>query len=71
MNERIEELINKIWAKEYWDHPNTDKLLLAQLNRFAELLIKDCGVALNPMWQTPISRRQAHQLIKEHFGVKQ
>jgi hypothetical protein len=70
MNERIEELINKIWAKEYWDHPNTDKLLLAQLNRFAELLIKDCGVALNPMLRDMISRGQAHDLIKQHFGVK-
>jgi hypothetical protein len=43
MNERIEELINKIWAKEYWDHPNTDKLLPAQLNRLAKLIIEECA----------------------------
>jgi len=41
MNERIRELADKIWAEEYWDNPNTDKLLPAQLNKFAELLEKE------------------------------
>jgi hypothetical protein len=43
MNERIRELADKIWAEEYWDKPNTDKLLPAQLNRFAKLIVKECG----------------------------
>ena len=42
MNERIRELADKIWAEEYWDKPNTDKLLPAQLNRFAELIVREC-----------------------------
>jgi hypothetical protein len=42
MNKRIEELADKIWAEEYWTKPNTDKLLPAQLNRFAELIIMEC-----------------------------
>ena len=42
MNERIRELADNIWAEEYWNNPNTDKLLPAQLNRFAELIVKEC-----------------------------
>ncbi len=42
MNERIRLLADKIWAEEYWDKPNTDKLLPAQLNRFAELIVREC-----------------------------
>ena len=42
MNERIRELADQIWAEEYWDNPNTDKLLPAQLNRFAELIVREC-----------------------------
>lgn len=42
MNERIQELADKIWEEKYWTNPNTDKLLPAQLNRFAELIIAEC-----------------------------
>jgi hypothetical protein len=42
MNERIRQLVDKIWAEEYWDNPNTDKLLPAQLDKFAQLIIRDC-----------------------------
>ena len=42
MNERTRELADKIWAEEYWTDPNTDKLLPAQLNRFAELIVTEC-----------------------------
>jgi hypothetical protein len=42
MNERIKKLADKIWAEEYWDNPATDKLLPAQLNKFAELIVREC-----------------------------
>ena len=42
MNEQIQQLADKIWAEEYWGNPNTDKLLPAQLNKFAELIVKEC-----------------------------
>jgi len=38
--------------------------------RFAELIIQDCYVALFPALRDMISRGQAYDLIKEHFGVK-
>jgi hypothetical protein len=42
MNERIKKLADQIWAEEYWDNPNTDKLLPAQLAKFAELIVQEC-----------------------------
>jgi hypothetical protein len=41
MNERIQNLKDKIWTEEYWTNPNTDKLLPAQLNKFAELIVQE------------------------------
>jgi hypothetical protein len=37
----------------------------------AELIVKDCGVALSPMLRDMISRGQAYDLIKQHFGVEE
>ena len=42
MNERIRDIKDKLWSEEYWNNPNTDKLLSAQLNRFAELIVEEC-----------------------------
>ena len=67
MNERIRKLADKIWKEEYWDNPNTDKLLPAQLNRFAELIVGECvGIAdeYDGVGSTIVSR------IKEHFAVE-
>ena len=38
--------------------------------KFAELIVKECRVALTPMLRDMISRGQAYNLIKEHFGVE-
>ncbi len=39
--------------------------------KFAELIIEDACRALNPMLRDMISRGQAVDLIKQHFGVEQ
>jgi hypothetical protein len=39
--------------------------------KFAELIVKECGVALTPMLRDMISRGQAYNLIKQHFGVEE
>ncbi len=77
MNERIRELADKIWAEEYWDNPNTDKLLPAQLNRFAELIIAECAQAcINMGNEYEIKSAGQYQAelfafaIKKHFGVE-
>ena len=69
MNERIQNLKDKIWTEEYWSNPNTDKLLPAQLNKFAELIVGECCRALNPMLRDMISRGQGVDMIKLHFGM--
>ena len=71
MNQRIQELANEIWAEEYWDNPNTDKLLPAQLNRFAKLIVSECMDVLDPGENQVIARFQARQWLAEHFGIKE
>jgi hypothetical protein len=73
-NERIRELtkqvdgvvINKmmIGTKQY-------KFLEKDLEKFAELIVRECGVALSPMLRDMVSRGQAFDLIKKHFGVEE
>jgi hypothetical protein len=40
------------------------------LDLFADLIVQECGVALSPMLRDMISRGQAVELIKKHFGVE-
>jgi hypothetical protein len=65
MNERIRELMIKA------DYPAPELALRAQA--LVELIVKECGVALNPLVQNRnvISRGQAFDLIKQHFGVEE
>jgi len=66
MNERIQVLTDKIWAEEYWTKPDTDKLLPAQLNKFAEMIVRECaGVA------DQAEPYRSSDLILKHFGVDQ
>jgi hypothetical protein len=37
--------------------------------KFAQLIVKECGVALSPMLRDMISRGQAYDLIKQHFEM--
>ena len=80
MNERIEELADKIWAEEYWTKPNTDKLLPAQLNRFAELIVRECIGCCEQVISDPVPEsvdtwlnggEQCIDEIKKHFGVEE
>jgi len=41
------------------------------MERYTELVVRECGVALNPMLRDMISRGHAHDLIKEHFEIKE
>jgi len=42
-----------------------------ELVKFAELIVTECGVALSPMLRDMVSRGQAFDLIKKHFGVEE
>ena len=80
MNERIRELADKIWADEYWTKPNTDKLLPAQLNRFAELIVRECMRMCEVTEMSFVTHDcdveasgaiTVKQFIAEHFGVEE
>ena len=71
MNERIEELAirvvgpSRLHGGEFALFGNKD------VEKFAELIIKECGVALSPMLRDMVSRGRAYDLIKQHFGVEE
>ncbi|CAB4133253.1 hypothetical protein UFOVP257_99 [uncultured Caudovirales phage] len=85
MNEQIQNLKDKIWTEEYWTNPNTDKLLPAQLNKFAELIVKECADlythddVMAPVGQSAYGEayqdgwiegtKAYRETILEHFGV--
>ena len=77
MNERIKQVTDKIWTEEYWTNPNTDKLLPAQLNKFAELIVQECVKVVDAMADPEDSERyfwaiqNASTKIKQHFGVEE
>jgi hypothetical protein len=68
MNERIRLLAEQAGYEKdmfgigHWDMPECKK--------FAELIVRECGVALSPMLRDMISRGRAVELIKKHFGVE-
>jgi len=46
-----------------------DKWIEVYNEKFAELIVKECSVALSPMLRDMVSRGQAFDLIKKHFRV--
>jgi len=68
MNERIEELAQ--CNERILNFFQTGPVQRAAIEEFAELIVKECGVALSPMLRDMISRGQAFDLIKKHFGVE-
>ena len=80
MNKQIQNLKDKIWTEEYWTNPNTDKLLPAQLNRFAELIVRECIGCCEQVISDPVPKSvdtwlnggsQCIDEIKQHFGVEE
>ena len=81
MNERIKKLAEQ--AEQFaddtmnadpakYDKPGQVKVWRELMQgKFAELIVKECGVALSPMLRDMVSRGQAYNLIKEHFGVEE
>jgi hypothetical protein len=70
MNERIKELLKQA-TKEVDPYDRVWVFSKVNHEKFAELIVKECGVALRPMLRDMISRGQAFDLIKKHFGVEE
>ena len=75
MNERLTELYRSCRPKEALasqdEYKSANVLLGTEVEKFAELIVRECGVALSPMLRDMVSRGQAFDLIKEHFGVEE
>jgi hypothetical protein len=64
MNSRIQELAEQATVWKDANHGYTfDK------EKFAEAIIRECCIALNPMLRDMISRGQGVDMIKLHFGT--
>jgi hypothetical protein len=70
MNEKVKQLADKIWAEEYWNDPNADKLLPVQLNKFAQLIVRECAdFADEHNSEVEGVTLGVGKAIKQHFGV--
>ena len=67
MNERIRQLARQVDLYAFVSDESIDP----DIEKFAELIVKECCVALNPMLRDMISRGQGADLIKKHFGVEE
>jgi hypothetical protein len=72
MNERIRELYEqaRLQAKSIDADIDPKGWMDLYHQKFAESIVRECQVALSPMLRDMISRGQAYNLIKEHFGVE-
>ena len=74
MNEQMKQLMGQTLDEKFSGTWSTMDMQDLQkfAERFAELIVQECGVALSPMLRDMISRGQAYDLIKEHFfGVEE
>ena len=72
MNERIFELAEQAHEETYRAMGSTclqEAFDDFYTEKFAELIIRDCYVALFPALRDMISRGQAYDMIRQHFGV--
>ena len=74
MNQRLKELYRSCRSKEALasqdSYNSADVLIGSEVQKFAELIIRECGVALSPVLRDMISRGQAVDIINKHFGVE-
>ena len=72
MNKQIKELYTQVCMEQklpFTVEHNSAVMLDAFANKFAELIVRECCLALNPMLRDMISRGQGVDLIKLHFGM--
>ena len=84
MNEQIKKLTKQLgpdpvgyignWGRVEWAdnvYPQLgDRMYAAiDLEKFANLIVRECCIALNPMLRDMISRGQGVDMIKLHFGI--
>lgn len=74
MNERIKQLAEQNGFIHEWQSPGEQRDILKNLERFAELVVKECVKYFNEDYQRDFDtlwREDLTKGIKEHFGVEQ
>ncbi len=66
MNQRLVDIM-----REHGLHQHISKDCQHRMEMLADIMIKECYVALFPALRDMISRGQAYDLIKQHFGVEE
>ena len=69
MNERIRELINEATSFKEGNTEGKYDIEVFDKEKFAQLIVRECCIALNPMLRDMISRGQGVDMIKLHFGM--
>jgi len=71
MNEQIEKLMyhSGLTAQGCWDE--MDDYDKQAIEKFAELIVKECIQVLDPGGHQLIARFHARQWLSEHFGVEE
>jgi hypothetical protein len=70
MNERIRELWSQAGGHYNGGNQHTwPEYTIDDPEKFAELIVRECCIALNPMLRDMISRGQGVDLIKLQFGM--
>ena len=69
MNQRIRELINEATSFKEGLIEGKYDIEVFDKEKFAELIVRECCRALNPMLRDMISRGQGVDMIKLHFGM--
>ena len=69
MNERIRELINESTCFKEGNTEGKYDIEVFDKEKFAQLIVRECCIALNPMLRDMISRGQGVDMIKLHFGM--
>jgi hypothetical protein len=70
MSKSFDDLIydSGLIASGCWE--DLDTYTQEAIERLFQMTVLECGVALSPMLRDMISRGQAVELIKKHFGVE-
>ena len=70
MNKKIEDLMyhSGLTAQGCWDE--MDEYDKQAIEKFAELIVKECIQVLDPGGHQLIARFHTRQWLSEHFGVK-
>ena len=70
MNKRIEDLMyhSGLTAQGCWDE--MDDYDKQAIEKFAELIVKECIQVLDPGGHQLIARFHTRQWLSEHFGIK-